>query len=94
MRKNNLAGEAIHLIHACQLAGFRHAIGVLWEASDQHCAEVARVVYETLKRKGLADEAVDPRLQRATRRICDNCRNTIMRNGAEDESRVEQSTED
>ncbi|SPB51507.1 Fungal specific transcription factor domain family protein [Aspergillus niger] len=53
-----LADETIHLVNACQLAGFRHAIGALWEVSDQHCVEVARGVYETLKEEGLTDEAV------------------------------------
>ncbi|GKZ81590.1 hypothetical protein AnigIFM56816_006111 [Aspergillus niger] len=76
-----LADETIHLVNACQLAGFRHAIGALWEVSDQHCVEVARGVYETLKEEGLADEAVARGLHRATRRVRDSCRDVTMRNG-------------
>lgn len=45
---NKAAGlddEAIHLVTACQLAGFQHVIGSFWEVSDYRSREVARSVY-------------------------------------------------
>jgi hypothetical protein len=55
---DRLVDEGIHLASAFQLAGFRHVIGTLWEVSDSHCVEVARVVYETIRDEGLTDKAV------------------------------------
>ncbi|KAI3011192.1 hypothetical protein CBS147346_1393 [Aspergillus niger] len=89
-----LADETIHLVNACQLAGFRHAIGALWEVSDQHCVEVARGVYETLKEEGLTDEAVARGLHRATRRVRDSCRDVTMRNGRSTENNEKSDFED
>ncbi|KAG6361605.1 hypothetical protein INS49_009832 [Diaporthe citri] len=64
-----LADEGIHLISSLQLAGFRHVVGTLWEVSDQHCVDVARVFYETLRDEGMTDEAVCQGLHRATRAL-------------------------
>lgn len=66
-----LADEGIHLISSLQLAGFRHVVGTLWEVSDQHCVDVTRVFYETLRDKGMTDEAVCQGLHRATRALRD-----------------------
>lgn len=66
-----LADEGIHLISSLQLAGFRHVVGTLWEVSDQHCVDVARVFYETLRDEGMTDEAVCQGLHRATRALRD-----------------------
>ncbi|KAF2623329.1 hypothetical protein BU25DRAFT_478129, partial [Macroventuria anomochaeta] len=38
-----LVDEEIHLVSACQLAGFRHVVGTLREVLDKHCVDVARV---------------------------------------------------
>lgn len=43
-----LSGEGIHLVSAFQLMGFRHVVGTLWNVSDEHRLEVARMFYETL----------------------------------------------
>ncbi|KAJ4193185.1 hypothetical protein NW767_010474 [Fusarium falciforme] len=32
--------ESIHLISTCQLAGFRHVIGTLWDVDDKFCVEM------------------------------------------------------
>ncbi|KAF3158720.1 hypothetical protein TWF788_004526 [Orbilia oligospora] len=66
-----LADEGIHLIGAFQLAGFRHVIGTLWEVSDEHCVDVARVFYETLRSEGMKDQAVCRGLHRAMRALRD-----------------------
>ncbi|KAM0228366.1 hypothetical protein ACHAPO_010807 [Fusarium lateritium] len=59
--------ESIHLISACQLAGFRHIVGTLWRVQDEHCVDVARITYETIKEEGMTDDAVCRGLHRAMR---------------------------
>ncbi|OJJ69545.1 hypothetical protein ASPBRDRAFT_130524 [Aspergillus brasiliensis CBS 101740] len=66
-----LIDEGIHLVNACQLAGFRHVVGTLWEVSDSHCVEAAEILYSTLKEKGMNDEAVCLGLHRAVRYLRD-----------------------
>ncbi|KAM0236981.1 hypothetical protein ACHAP5_009221 [Fusarium lateritium] len=58
--------ESIHLISACQLAGFRHVIGTLWEVNDESCVDVARVTYEMMRDMGLTDESVSRGLHAAS----------------------------
>ncbi|KAF2740441.1 hypothetical protein EJ04DRAFT_600690 [Polyplosphaeria fusca] len=69
---DKLLDEGIHLASAFQLAGFRHVIGTLWEVSDTHCIDVARVVYETMRDEGMTDMAVCRGLHQAVRRLRDN----------------------
>ncbi|KAI1387233.1 CHAT domain-containing protein [Hypoxylon trugodes] len=65
-RAINLADEAIHLIGALQLAGFRHVVGTLWKVSDEHCVDVARDLYKTTRRdERMTDIAVCRGLHRA-----------------------------
>ncbi|EJT69155.1 hypothetical protein GGTG_13264 [Gaeumannomyces tritici R3-111a-1] len=66
-----LADEGIHLVSAFQLAGFRHVVGTLWEVSDKHCVDVARVLYETLRDEGMTDVAICRGLHRAVRTLRD-----------------------
>ncbi|KAK4171655.1 CHAT domain-containing protein [Triangularia setosa] len=66
-----LADEGIHLVSAFQLAGFRHVVGTLWEVSDRHCVDVAKVLYETLRDEGMTDAAVCLGLHRAVRVLRD-----------------------
>ncbi|KAF3184831.1 hypothetical protein TWF225_005742 [Orbilia oligospora] len=66
-----LAAERVHLISAFQLAGFQHVIGTLWEVSNKYCVEVARIFYETLRSKGMTDQAVCRKLHRAMRVLRD-----------------------
>jgi len=68
-RVDRLVDEGIHLVSAFQLAGFRHVVGTLWEVSDQHCVDVARVVYETMRDEGMTDMAVCRGLHRAIRAL-------------------------
>ncbi|KAI1429095.1 CHAT domain-containing protein [Xylaria sp. FL1777] len=70
-REENLADENFHLIGACQLAGFRHVIGTLWEVSDELCVDVARITYRELVRGGMTDESVCKGLHKATRELRD-----------------------
>ncbi|KAL8364557.1 hypothetical protein RB595_003713 [Gaeumannomyces hyphopodioides] len=63
--------ESIHLASACQLAGFRHVVGTLWSVDDGLCVDMARMVYEYLRDKGMGDEAVSQGLHRAMRMLRD-----------------------
>lgn len=70
-KAKGLLDEGIHLISAFQLAGFRHVIGTLWEVSDSHCVDVARVLYETIHKEGMTDKAIHRGLHRAVRALRD-----------------------
>ncbi|KAI1053732.1 hypothetical protein LB507_007472 [Fusarium sp. FIESC RH6] len=70
--------ESIHLISACQLAGFRHVIGTLWEVNDELCVDMARITYEGMRDGCLTDESVCRGLHKATRQLRDLWRNTFM----------------
>lgn len=43
IENDELLDEGLHLISACQLAGFRHLIGTLWEVNDKSCIDGYRV---------------------------------------------------
>jgi CHAT domain-containing protein len=44
----SFSDESIDLIAACQLAGFRHGIGTLWEANDKICVDIAKITYQSI----------------------------------------------
>jgi len=60
-----LLDEGIHLMGACQLSGFRHVIGSLWEVSDKHCVDAAKDVYDTIVKAEMSDESVSQGLHNA-----------------------------
>lgn len=66
--------ESVHLINACQLAGFRHVIGTLWEVSDTICMDMARITYEVIRDGGMTDESVCRGLHMASRALRDTWR--------------------
>jgi CHAT domain-containing protein len=65
----DLLDEGVHLIGACQVAGFRHVIGTLWEVADKQSVDMARLVYEQLVEKGLQDAAVPRALHKSAREL-------------------------
>jgi hypothetical protein len=67
----DLIDEGIYLVSACQLAGFRHVVGTLWEVSDKHCVDVATVLYKTIRDEGMTDAALYRGLHRAVRALRD-----------------------
>lgn len=69
---DQLTDETVHLINALQLAGFRHVIGTLWEVADEHCVDVAKIVYETVRDEGATDMAICKGLHRAIRALRDD----------------------
>lgn len=68
---HGLVDEEIHLVSACQLAGFRHVVGTLWEVSDEHCVSVAETLYQNIRDEGATDAAVCRGLHRAVRQLRD-----------------------
>ncbi|KAF5607456.1 30S ribosomal S17P protein [Fusarium pseudoanthophilum] len=58
IKSQKLFDEGIHLISACQLAGFRHIIGTLWEVNDQSCVDMAAIIYEEILKGDMSDESV------------------------------------
>lgn len=69
VKHDDLIDEGLHLISACQLAGFRHVIGTLWKVNDQSCVEAAAKTYEWLKRGNLSDDSVANGLHQASRHL-------------------------
>ncbi|KAK6540848.1 hypothetical protein TWF694_008231 [Orbilia ellipsospora] len=63
----DLQDEAIHLAAACQLAGFRHVVGSLWEVSDRYSVDAAREIYTTIS----CGKSVSLGVHRATRLLRD-----------------------
>ncbi|KAJ3538765.1 hypothetical protein NM208_g4680 [Fusarium decemcellulare] len=61
----DLVDEGIHLLGACQLAGFRHLIGTLWQVHDNACVKIAEDVYKSLATNKMSDHSVCAALHRA-----------------------------
>jgi tetratricopeptide (TPR) repeat protein len=69
IKDNTYADEGLHLISACQLAGFRHVIGTLWEVNDETCVDMARMTYESMRDCGITDASICKGLHDATRTL-------------------------
>ncbi|KAK6524473.1 hypothetical protein TWF281_011381 [Arthrobotrys megalospora] len=67
-----LLDEGIHLAAACQLAGFQHVVGSIWEVSDRYSVEAATEIYGTIGNAGTIDgKAISLGVHRATRLLRD-----------------------
>jgi hypothetical protein len=71
IKDESFVDESIHLISACQLAGFRHVVGTLWEVNDKLCVDMARITYEEMRDGDMTDESVCLGLYKATRELRD-----------------------
>lgn len=69
VKHDKFLDESIHLIGACQLAGFRHVIGTLWEVNDESCVDVARITYTEIWKAGMTDASVCRGLHMAIRQL-------------------------
>lgn len=69
IRQDELVDEGLHLIAGCQVAGFQHVIGTLWEVNDALCIEVARMTYEWMHKNGMSHDSVSEGLHRAIRQL-------------------------
>ena len=87
IREEKFLDESIHLISACQLAGFRHVIGTLWEVDDELCADMAKFTYKGLRDGRMTDESVCLGLHRASRKL--RARSLYELNNSENGFRVD-----
>ena len=78
IKDEKFVDESIHLISACQLAGFRHVIGTLWEVNDAICVDMARITYEEIQKGGMTDESVCVGLHKAARELRDRWLHTLL----------------
>ena len=69
IKGDEFVDENIHLISACQLAGYRHVVGTLWEVKDETCVDMARLTYEGIRDRGMTDESVAWGLHKAAREL-------------------------
>ncbi|KAH7196517.1 CHAT domain-containing protein [Fusarium flagelliforme] len=77
IRDQRLLDESLHLISACQLAGFRHVVGTLWEVEDEACVEVAETVYGQIRDDNMSEGSVGKGLHDAVIKL----RNTWLQQG-------------
>ncbi|KAL4998084.1 hypothetical protein BDV10DRAFT_185693 [Aspergillus recurvatus] len=71
IKDNELIDESIPLISACQLAGFRHVIGTLWEVVDEICVDMAYTTYDEIRAGEMTDDSVAWGLHVAMRQLRD-----------------------
>lgn len=71
VKNDSLIDEGLHLISACQLAGFRYVIGTLWVVRDNTCVEAATKTYEWMQKGSMSDDSVAEGLHRASRHLRD-----------------------
>lgn len=81
IKNDRFLDEGLHLISACQLAGFRHVIGSVWEVNDESCVDVATALYEWMQKGDMSDESVSLGLHHAVRELRDRwvLDNTVMK---------------
>ncbi|KAF5019101.1 hypothetical protein F66182_8897 [Fusarium sp. NRRL 66182] len=72
IQEERFMDESVHLISACQLAGFRHVIGTLWEVNDEVCVEMAKVIYESIRDGQMTDQSVSWGVHKACRQSRDS----------------------
>ncbi|RYP04852.1 hypothetical protein DL765_010032 [Monosporascus sp. GIB2] len=84
VRAGKLVDESIHLVNACQIAGFRHVVGTLWEVSDEWCVEAAKLFYGYLGQHERTDTTIATALHTSVRGIRDKV--MVKRAVASDES--------
>lgn len=92
IKDKRFVDESIHLISACQLAGFRHVIGTLWEVNDELCVDMARITYEGMRDGSMTDESVCQGLHNATRQLRDRWLNMPTNSAAKVEFPLEDET--
>ncbi|KAM0542566.1 hypothetical protein ACHAPJ_012737 [Fusarium lateritium] len=61
--------ENTNLISACQIAGFRHVIGTLWNVKDDLSVQMAELTYQELRDSNISDVSICQGLHKATREL-------------------------
>lgn len=78
-RNELLVDESMHLITAFKTAGFRHAVGSLWEINDDTSAKMATGLYEELSERIMSDAAVANALHNTTRKLRDEWARSVTK---------------
>lgn len=65
----NLTDEGIHLISACQLAGFPHVIGTLRQVEDDVASQIAEKTYKVIAAHSMSHESVSLGLHEAVKAL-------------------------
>jgi CHAT domain-containing protein/tetratricopeptide (TPR) repeat protein len=87
IRDEDLYDEVIHLVNACQVAGFQHVVGSFWEISDSYSVHVAKELYATVGDSIGESEEVAYGLHRASTFLRDSKHlpvHQVLRSGNED----------
>ncbi|RFN54539.1 putative tpr domain-containing protein [Fusarium flagelliforme] len=66
-----LINEGLQLIGACQVAGFQHVIGTLWQVDDKFSVNVAIMMYEWMQKHDMGGAAVSEGLHHTSRMFRD-----------------------
>ncbi|KAK3947852.1 CHAT domain-containing protein [Pseudoneurospora amorphoporcata] len=66
VKHDKLMDEALHLVAAYQIAGFRHVIGTLWEVNDALCVDAATGIYKWMQDQKMTDDSVSEGLHRVS----------------------------
>ena len=90
VKEDKFLDEGLHLIAACQVAGFQHVIGTLWEVDDELCVEAARVTYEWMHKQDMSHGSVSQGLHKASRKL----RNAWVRTNKELKARQRSKDKD
>jgi CHAT domain-containing protein len=93
-RDEDLYDESIHIVNACQMAGFQHVIGSLWEVSDMYSFHAASEIYETLKESIGESEDVAFALHRAVRFLRDGRHLPKLHDNTKNNAETDTSSED
>ena len=94
IKHDELIDESLHLISACQLAGFQHVIGTLWQVNDKSCVDMAVKTYEWMRDHEMSDESVSEGLHHASRSLRDQWIKENSTRGAFKRDRGVQHTRD
>ncbi|KAK2609183.1 hypothetical protein QQS21_002265 [Conoideocrella luteorostrata] len=90
IRDQKFMDENVHLISACQLAGFRHVIGTLWDVNDSICVDMAKITYEVMMVGGMSDKSLCLGLHEASREL----RNRWLNDGPRRDATLCESSEE
>jgi CHAT domain-containing protein/tetratricopeptide (TPR) repeat protein len=95
IKDNQFIDEGLHLINACQLAGFRHVVGSLWEVNDESCLDVATTIYKSMDEHDISDDSVSRGLHRAARKLRGtSLAEGVLRDNSKDEKHPTEGTSD
>ena len=76
MPTESLQDESINLMTGCQLAGFRHTVGSLWDVYDDYSVIAAREFYRALRDyQSINDRAVAWGVHSASKHIREMIKN-------------------